>query len=81
MCILLLFIAFMLLVLLVTILWSTMYNCSFTLFKREFQFRLVGTQVFMHGNVKNLWVSFWGLLAIILALLTTSVLGIMYLVL
>ena len=81
MCIFLLFIAFMLLVFLVTILWSTMYNCSFTLFNREFQFRLVGTQVFMHGNAKNLWVSFWGLLVIILALLTTSVLGTMYLVL
>ena len=81
MCILLLFIAFMLLVLLVTILWSTMYNYSFSLFRRKFQFRLVDTQVFMYGNVENLWISFWDLLAIILALLTTSVLGIMYLVL
>jgi len=81
MCIFLLSIAFMLLVLLVTILWSAMYNCSFSLFKRKFQFRLVGTQVFMHGNAKSLWISFWGLLAIILALLTTSVLGTMYLVL
>ena len=71
----------MLLVLLVTILWSTMYNSTFTLFKRKFQFRLVGTQVFMYGNAKNLWISFWDLLAIILALLTTSVLGTMYLVL